>query len=176
MLKKTPLVSDVDIFKLIAPTQPALITPDEIQFYLAQQDIAIDAARAAWLADPPPLWLKILEQGEFRVRYVNETYVRLFLQPRGYTAEDYYCMTDAEMWGEETGEQFQKNDWEVFKTGKKTEVRENVPALCGPPIVWRLTKKALYPMGLPGLPPVGVWGYGVECLDCPGGAEVKKFG
>ena len=95
---------------------------------------------------PYPMWLKDLDG---TMLSVNRAYEDMILKPLGFIASDYMGLTDSEIFGEEIGKEYRKNDMAVLNTKAVYDGPESVQV--GPHIVetWRVIKYLRYAGGVP---------------------------
>lgn len=72
---------------------------------------------------PFPWWLK---DSNLRMVKLNDKYEEVFLKPLGKTRDDYINRTDKEVWGEELGAEYIKNDLHVIETRRLYDNMETV--------------------------------------------------
>ena len=86
---------------------------------------------------PFPMWLK---NNKGIMLAVNEKYVDIFLEPRGYTSSDYIGSDDFEVWPRETANKFRQHDTEVLNKKNAIYFNEMIPDEHGQMNKWIIVK------------------------------------
>lgn len=72
---------------------------------------------------PFPAWRK---DARGRMVWLSKSYIKNYLQPNGLEEEDYLGKTDIEVWGEEIGGEYYRNDREMVARNEMIVVKENI--------------------------------------------------
>lgn len=104
-------------------------------------------------SSPIPAWIKSPD-GECLA--VNKAYAEIFLEPRGYSMEDYLGHTDKDVWPDAIAEEFAKNDSMVFANRKIWDGTETVEMPDGSRQQVRIVKWPRYIIGVDR--PIGIAG------------------
>lgn len=78
---------------------------------------------SAYDSYPYPMWIK---DSEGKMIYCNKSYEKKYLQPKGFTRDDYIGAYDEKIWGKDIANEFRINDNEVLRRGKPITRREPI--------------------------------------------------